>query len=86
MKLPNDEPSYNDLTRLIEVFSGDKDLMNWLRSLQNLNEDARYSHLKSMADGLRTTRERPELIAVVESLMSPRFFKAAVKTVQSLDH
>jgi hypothetical protein len=85
MKVMSEEHSFDELIRLMEVFSGDKDMMNWFLSLQTMNENARYSHLRCMADGLRTNRERPDLIAVVESLMSPVVFKSAIKTVQSLD-
>ena len=86
MKLQSEGPGYDELIRLMEVFSGDKDLMNWFRSLQTMNEKARYSHLRSMADGMRTNWDRPDLIAAVESLMSPIFFTSAMKTIQSLDH
>ncbi|MGA3244777.1 MAG: hypothetical protein ABSE41_09180 [Bacteroidota bacterium] len=85
MNLQSDGTGYDGLIRLMEVFSGDKDLMNWFLSLQTMNENARYSHLRSMADGMRTNRERADLIAAVESLMSPNVFKSAMKTVQSLD-
>jgi hypothetical protein len=85
MKLHNEGTAYDELLRLMEVFSGDKDLMNWFLSLQTMNENARCTHLRTMADGLRTNRERPDLIAAVESLMSPVVFKSAIKTVQSLD-
>lgn len=86
MNLQSDGTGYDGLIRLMEVFSGDKDLMNWFLSLQTMNEKARYSHLRTMADGMRTNRERADLIAAVESLMSPVVFKSAMKTVQSLDH
>jgi succinate dehydrogenase flavin-adding protein (antitoxin of CptAB toxin-antitoxin module) len=86
MKLQTERPEYDELIRLMEVFSGDKDLLNWFFSLQTMNENVRSSHLRSMADGMRTNRERPDLIAAVESLMSPKFFQSAIKTVQSLDH
>jgi hypothetical protein len=69
----------------MEVFSGDEDLMNWFLSLQTMNESTRYSHLRTMADGLRTNKERPDLIAAVESLMSPIVFRSTMDTVQSLD-
>lgn len=86
MELPSDGPAYDELLRLMEVFSGDKDLMNWFLSLQTMNENARYSHLRGIVDGLRTNKERPDLIAAVESLTSPVVFKSAMMTVQSLDH
>jgi hypothetical protein len=86
MKLQREGPAYDELIRLMDVFSGDKDLLNWFLSLQTMNEHVRSSHLRSMADGMRTNKERPDLIAAVESLMSPKFFHSAIKTVQSLDH
>ena len=84
MKLRSDEITYDELTRLMEVFSGDKDLMNWFLSLQSMKEHVRSSHLRSMADGMKTSLQRPDLIAAVESLMSPNVFQSAMKTVQSL--
>lgn len=80
----DEEPSYEELIQLMRVFSGDKDLLNWLLSLQSMTENARGAHLRSMADGMRTTRERPDLIAAVESLVPPQGFKSAIKTVESL--
>ena len=77
-------PSYEELIQLMGVFSGDKDLLNWFLSLQSMTENTRNAHLRSMADGMRTTRERPDLIAAVESLMTPHVFKSAIKTVESL--
>jgi hypothetical protein len=84
MTLHADGPSYEELTQLMGVFSGDKDLMNWFVTLQDMNETARCSHLRTMADGMRMIRERPDLIAAVESLISPRVFASAIRTVESL--
>jgi hypothetical protein len=85
MKLQSDGLAYDELIRLMEVFSGDKDLMNWFLSLHTMDEHVRSSHLRSMADGMKTTLQRPDLIAAVESLMSPNVFQSAMKTVRSLD-
>jgi hypothetical protein len=85
MKFRTDGPSYEELIRLMEVFSGDKDLMNWFRSLQDMAEDARCFHLRAMIAGMRANKERPDLIAAVEALISPDVFKAAVETVRTLN-
>lgn len=85
MKFSADGPSYEELVRLMGVFSGDKDLMNWLSSLQSMAENVRSSHLRSMIEGMRVNNERPDLIAVLEALISPDVFKAAVRTVQTLN-
>jgi len=76
--------SFDEVVRLMEVFSDDQELRNWFRSLQNMNVPARTAHLQSMVTGMRTTRERPELIAVVESLISPDTFNDAVRTVKTI--
>jgi hypothetical protein len=86
MKLQSEEPAYDQLIQLMEVFSGDKDLLNWFYSLQSMSVNVRSLHLRSIADGLRTNRERPDLIEAVESLASPKLFQSAVKTIQSFDH
>ena len=78
-------PSYEELVRLMEVFSGDKDMMNWFVSLQSMAENVRYAHLRSMTEGMRSNGERPDLINAVEALMSPGVFKSAIKTVQALN-
>ena len=85
MKREMEGPSYEELVRLMEVFSGDKDLMNWFVSLQSMAENDRYAHLRSMIEGMRSTRERPDLISAVESLMSPEVFKSAIKAVQGVN-
>ena len=82
--LRTEGPSYEDLIQLIGVFSGDKDLLNWFLSLQTMSEHVRSSHLSSMAQGMRTTHERPDLILAVESLKSPVIFDSAIKTLESL--
>jgi hypothetical protein len=78
-------PTYEDLTQLMGVFSGDQDMMNWFLALQGMNENARCSHLRTMADGMRTIRERPSLIAALESLTSPQVFASAIKMIGSLN-
>jgi hypothetical protein len=85
MKHGIETPTYEELIRLMEVFSGDKDLMNWFVSLQSMGEIVRYSHLRSMVEGMRLNRERPDLIDAVEALMSPEIFKATIKTMQGLN-
>ena len=77
--------SYEELIRLMEVFSGEKDLMNWFESLQRMAENVRYSHLRSMVEGMSANGERLDLIEAVESLLFPDVFKAAIKTLQSLN-
>jgi hypothetical protein len=37
-----------------------------------------------MVTGMRTTRERPEIIAVVESLIAPDTFNDAIRTVKDI--
>jgi hypothetical protein len=76
--------SFDEVVRLMEVFSDDNELRNWFRSLQNMNESNRTAHLQSMVTGMRTTRERPELIAVVESLIAPDTFNDALRTVKDI--
>ena len=85
MKTESDGFKYDELIRVMDVFSGDKDLVNWFLSLQTMNDPARSLHLKGMADGMRTSRERPDLIAAVESLRSSIVFKSALKIVQAFD-
>jgi succinate dehydrogenase flavin-adding protein (antitoxin of CptAB toxin-antitoxin module) len=53
MKSQREVPAYDELIRLMEVFSGDKDLLNWFLSLKTMNENVRSSHLRSMAEGMR---------------------------------
>ncbi len=84
MNLREEGPAYEQLIRLIEVFSGDKDLMNWFLSLDSMAENVRYSHLRSMVEGMKNTKERPDLIEALEILQSPAIFRAAVRTVQDL--
>jgi hypothetical protein len=84
MNVRTEGESYEGLTRLMEVFSGDKDLMNWFRTLQIMGDQGRQSHLSSMIEGMRTSGERPDLITAVESLMSPEVFKSTMQTFQSL--
>jgi len=76
--------SFDEVVRLMEVFSDDNEMRNWFRSLQNMNESTRTAHLQSMVTGMRTTRERPEIIAVVESLIAPDTFNDAVRTVKDI--
>lgn len=76
--------SFDEVVRLMEVFSDDDELRNWFRSLQNMTEPGRAAHLQSMVTGMRTARTRPELIAVVESLISPDTFNDAVQTVKTI--
>lgn len=84
MNVRNEGETYQELTRLMEVFSGDKDLMSWFQSLQTMGDPGRRSHLSSMIEGMRTNGERPDLITAVESLMSPEVFKSTMQTFQSL--
>ena len=84
MKLQSDGITHDELTRLMEVFSGDKDHRSWFLSLQSMKNKVRSSHLRNMADSMKTHLQRPDLIAVVESLMSQNVFQSARKTVQSL--
>ncbi|OGU27233.1 MAG: hypothetical protein A2X66_08910 [Ignavibacteria bacterium GWA2_54_16] len=79
-----DRFSFDEVVRLMEVFSDDTGLRNWFRSLQDMTETNRMTHLQSMAAGMRTTRERPELIAAVESLISPDTFRDAIMTVKTI--
>jgi hypothetical protein len=83
--LRDEGPSYDQLVRLLEVFSGDKDLMSWFLSLECMADNVRTSHLQSMVQGMKNTRTRPDLIEAVEILQSPAIFKAAVRTIQDLN-
>ncbi len=85
MKSPHGSFSFDEVVRLMEVFSDDQELRNWLRSLQCMPETTRTAYLQSMVAGMRTSRERPELIAVVESLISLDTFNDAVRTVKSVN-
>ena len=76
--------SFDEVVRLMEVFSDDNEMRNWFRSLQSMNESTRTAHLQSMVTGMRTTRERPEIIAVVESLIAPDTFNDAIRTVKDI--
>jgi hypothetical protein len=85
MKRGIETPTYEELIRLMEVFSGDKDLMNWFVSLQSMPEGVRFSHLRSMVQGMKVNGERADLIQAVEALISPEIFRAAIKTMQGLN-
>jgi hypothetical protein len=84
IRIREEGPSYEQLVRLLEVFSGDKDLMSWFVSLENMTENVRTFHLRTMVDGMKNTRERPDLIEAVEILQSPKIFRAAVRTIRDL--
>lgn len=85
IKIRKEGPSYEQLVRLLGVFSGDKDLLSWFFSLESMTENARASHLRNMVEGLKNAKERPDLIEAVEILQSPAIFKAAVRTIQDLN-
>jgi hypothetical protein len=66
------------------VFSGHKELMSWFVSFESMGENIRTSHLRNMVEGMKNTRERPDLIEAVEILQSQTIFRAAVRTIQDL--
>jgi hypothetical protein len=76
--------SLDEVLRLMDVFSDDVELRNWFRSLQDMTEPNRTAHLKGMVTGMRSTRERPEIIKVVESLISTDTFNDAIQTVKNI--
>ena len=84
MKIPNETESYQDIVQLMEVFSGDKDLMSWFQALQSMGDNVRHSHLSGMVEGMKTSGARPDLISAVESLMSPEIFRSTIQTFQSM--
>jgi len=79
-----DSFAFKEVVRSMELFSNDRELMDWFLSLQGMTEPVRTVHLQSMVAKMRTTGEPPELIAVIESLISPDIFKDAVRIVLSV--
>ena len=84
IRLREEGPSYEQLVRLLEDFSGDRDLMSWFPSLERMAENIRTSHLRIMVEGMKNTKERPDLIKAVEILQSPAVFRSAISAIQDL--
>jgi hypothetical protein len=71
-----------EFIRLLQVVAGDKGLLQWFLSLEELPENLRYSQVRSMAERMKADRVDPKLVEVVKSLASPEVYKAAARTVR----
>lgn len=76
------ETTSEEFVRLMQVVAEDKDMLQWLLSLEKLPGNLRYSHIRSMAERMQADRVNPDLVAALRSLTSAEVYKAAVKTVR----
>jgi hypothetical protein len=78
------EETSDEFIRLMQVVASDKELQQWFLSLENLPENLRYSHIRSMAERMQADRVDPDLVNALKSLASKEVYKAAAKTVRDL--
>jgi hypothetical protein len=73
-----------ELLRLVEVFSGDSDLLHWLKSLEMMTIDERCEHLNEQIVGLKRKNQHPFVIEAVEALMIPWVYASVLRTIQEM--
>jgi hypothetical protein len=80
----SDNSTPDNLIRMIQVLAEDEYLSQWFVSLRFMADGLRRSVISTMVEEMKANNEDPELVAALQTLMSPEVYAAAAEAMMNL--